>query len=239
MIKLAISGCQGRMGQRIVALAQNDKDFQITCLLEASGHPKLNQKQCGCTITSDASALKDSDVIIEFTTPQATLERIEACLRSNVKMVIGTTGITPADAGHIQKASKKIAIVFSSNMSIGVNILFKLTQVLAQKAPTGYQVNMREAHHIHKKDAPSGTAKTLKGIIEGNSEHRVEDIEAIREGEIVGDHKIVFESPEDIITLDHHAKSRDIFVKGALTAAKFLKEKQTGLYTMEDVLGLS
>jgi 4-hydroxy-tetrahydrodipicolinate reductase len=238
MIKLAVSGCLGRMGQRITALAREDKDFQFQCFLENPNHPQISQKVEGIAIASNPDALKGSDVLIEFTIPEATMTHLEACVRNNVKMVIGTTGLTPEQKAKIEVAAKKIPIVFSSNMSIGVNIVFKLAQMLAKAAPQSYAVKMVEAHHIHKKDAPSGTAKTMAEIIEKNSTHKVTDIQSIREGEIVGDHKIIFESGEDVITLDHHAKSRDIFVKGALVAAKFVAHKKSGLFNMSQVLGI-
>lgn len=110
--------------------------------------------------------------------------------------------------------------------------------MLSEKTPETYTVNMTEAHHIHKKDAPSGTAKTIAEVIEAASKKKVANIESIREGEIIGDHKVIFESPEDTIIIFHHAKSRDIFAKGSLVAAKFLKGKKKGLFNMQDVLGL-
>ncbi len=238
MIKLAISGCLGRMGQRITALASADDEFRIACLLENPDHPQIMDGLAGRSIGSDIHAIKGSDVLIEFTTPEVTLAHLEACVKHKVRMVIGTTGLTPEQRVPIEAAAKKIPIVFSSNMSIGVNVVFKLAEVLAKAAPEIYRVRMVEAHHVHKKDAPSGTAKTLAGIIEANSPHKVSDIQSIREGEIVGDHKIIFESGEDVITLDHHAKSRDIFAKGALVAAKFVAKKKTGLFNMNQVLGI-
>ncbi len=238
MIKLAISGCLGRMGQRIMALGAADHDFHISCLLESPNHPQADQTINGIKITTAPDALRGSDILIEFTTPEATMTHLAACRQHRVKMVIGTTGLSPEQRATITSAARTIPIVFSSNMSIGVNIVFKLAEMLAQAAPSNYEVRMVEAHHIHKKDAPSGTAKTIAEIIENSSNHKVTDIQAIREGEIVGDHKIIFESGEDVITIDHHAKSRDIFVKGALVAAKFLAAKKTGLFNMQDVLGI-
>lgn len=238
-MKLAVSGCRGRMGQRIVALAFDDKDFKVTTLLERPDHPDAGTKVDGLIINSDPNQLAGCDCLIEFTSPQATLNHLEACVRHGVKMVIGTTGLEPAQVEKIKAAAKKIPIVYSSNMSIGVNILFKMAEMLSKMAPSNYTVNMTEAHHIHKKDTPSGTAKTLRDVIEKNSSHKVEKIDAIREGEIIGDHKVVFESGEDVITVEHHAKTRDIFAKGALVAAKFLQKKSKGLYHMTDVLGLS
>ncbi len=239
MIKLAISGCQGRMGQSIARLAFEDRDFNVTTLLEHKDHPKAMETVHGLKVHTVSSALQGSDVLIEFTTPQATLEHVRACAQYGVKMVIGTTGFEPSQVQEIKRASERIAIVLSSNMSVGVNILFKLTEMAAGKTGHLYTINMTEAHHIHKKDAPSGTAKTLAEVAERASGVKVQDIQSIREGEIVGDHTIVFESKEDVITISHHAKNRDIFAKGALVAAKFLARKDKGLFSMQDVLGLN
>ena len=239
MIKLAVSGCRGRMGQRIIHFASQDKIFKLTTLLEHPNHPLFNEKMLQLPVHTDAfSALKGSQVLIEFTTPEATIQNLEACLKNKVNMVIGTTGLSEDQIKKIKTASKKIAIVFSSNMSVGVNLLFKLTELTASKTGAHYSIHMTEAHHIHKKDAPSGTAKTLAQIAEAASRQKVEDIKSIREGEIIGDHSVIFESDEDVITLTHHAKTRDIFAKGALVAAKFLAKKQQGLFSMQDVLGL-
>ena len=238
MIKLAVSGCQGRMGQRITQLAFADPEFKVTTLLEHQSHPKAKEMVNGLTIATDSNAIKGSDVLIEFTLPEATMANLQSAVKHGVRMVIGTTGLQSTHVQEIQKAAKKIPIVFSSNMSVGVNLLFKLTEIAARKTGKNYTINMREAHHIHKKDAPSGTAKTIAEIAEKASGQNVEDIQSIREGEIVGDHTIIFESEEDIITISHHAKNRDIFAKGALVAAKFLKDKKTGLFNMQDVLGL-
>lgn len=239
MIKLAVSGCQGRMGQSITRLALADSAFKLTVLLEHKDHPKVNETVGNLKISTDNSTLQGTDTLIEFTTPEATIANIQACVQHNVKMVIGTTGLQREQIEAIRRASKNIPIVFASNMSVGVNILFKLTQVAAEKTGTSYTINMSEAHHAHKKDAPSGTAKTLAEIAEKASGTKVENIESIRKGEIIGDHAVVFESEEDAISVSHHAKNRDIFAKGALVAAKFLADKNKGLFNMQDVLGLN
>ena len=238
MIKLAISGCQGRIGTRITQLAQADKDFKISALLEYEKHPAIGIKFSDLTVTSDSASIKGSDVLIEFTTPDSTIEHLKACVAHKVKMVIGTTGLNDAQIKEIDAASKKIPIVFSSNMSVGVNLFFKVSGEVAEKIGKSYTMKITEAHHIHKKDAPSGTAKTLAQIVEGSSKAKVADIKSIREGEIIGDHDIVFESDVDTITIRHHAKTRDIFAGGSLVAAKFLAKKQKGLFNMQDVLGL-
>ncbi len=240
MINLAISGCLGRMGQSIIRLALQDKKFTIKTLLESKNHPQIHEKINNLSISTDIAQIKECTVLIEFTTPEATMQNLKACVEYGIKMVIGTTGLTAEQIEEIKKASLKVPIVFSSNMSVGVNILFKLTEIAAQKTGQSYSMRITEAHHIHKKDAPSGTAKTLAQIAEKAGDRDVEKIDSIREGEIVGDHDVLFESEEDILTLRHHAKSRDIFAKGALVAAKFIAGKRKpGLFNMQDVLGLN
>ncbi len=239
MIKLAVSGSQGRMGQRITQLALADKEFKLSALLEHKDNPKIDSKINGVTVSADANSIKGSDALIEFTLPEATMENLKAAVKHKVPMVIGTTGLTPRQIAAIKAASKKIPIVFSSNMSVGVNIVFKLVEIAGEKTGKAYTINMTEAHHIHKKDAPSGTAKTLAEYAEKSSKQKVKEIKSIREGEIIGDHDVIFESDQDIITIRHHAKNRDIFAKGSLVAAKFLKNKKAGLYNMQDVLGFN
>lgn len=238
MIKLAVSGCQGRMGNRITHLALEDKNFKITALLEHKDHPKAQEPIQNIFIQTDSAALKGCRALIEFTTPEATLEHVEACLKYRIGMVIGTTGLNQEQIKKIKSAAKKIPIVFSSNMSVGVNVLFKLTELAAEKLGQNYSMKITEAHHIHKKDAPSGTAKSLAQVAEQAAGQKVQDIQSIREGEIIGDHTIFFESGEDLLSINHHAKTRDIFVKGALVAAKFVAKKKSGLFNMQDVLGL-
>ncbi len=239
MITLAVSGCQGRMGQSITRLALADQEFALKALLERKDHPRANETIANVPISTDNSTLKGCQVLIEFTSPEATIANLKACVQYGVKMVIGTTGLQPDQVKEIEKAARRIPIVFSSNMSVGVNILFKLTQIAAEKTGPSYTITMTEAHHIHKKDAPSGTAKTLAAIAEKASGTKIENIKSIREGEIIGDHTVVFESAGDIITISHHAKSRDILAKGALVAAKFLRHKHKGLFNMQDVLELN
>jgi len=238
MIKLAISGSQGRMGQRITALALQDKIFKISALLESKNRPDVPLLSHNIPVNFEDAALKGSDVLIEFTTPEATLEHLKACQQYGVNMVIGTTGLTSTQITQIKKASSKIAIVFSSNMSVGVNLVFSLVRQAAQITGKDYSITLSETHHVHKKDAPSGTAKTMAEFAEIHSKTKVKDIASIREGEIIGDHTITFESPVDRLSIHHHAKTRDIFAEGSLVAAKFLSKKKKGLFNMQDVLGL-
>jgi 4-hydroxy-tetrahydrodipicolinate reductase len=237
-IKLAVSGCQGRMGQRITALALKDKDFKISALLESKERPDVPLMSNNIPVNFESNALKGSTVLIEFTSPEATLEHLKACQKYGVNMVIGTTGLTKAQIAQIKKASSKIAIVFSSNMSVGVNLVFSLIAHAAKITGKSYQMRLIETHHVHKKDAPSGTAKTMAEIAETSSKTKVKGIESLREGEVIGDHTITFESDVDLISIRHNAKTRDNFAEGSLVAAKFLGKKKKGLFNMQDVLGL-
>ena len=173
MIKLAISGCQGRMGQRIIALAIKDKAFKISALLEDKNRPDVPLYSHNIPVNFEDAALKASDVLIEFTTPEATIAHLKACQKYGVNMVIGTTGLTKAQITQIKKASSKIAIVFSSNMSVGVNLVFGLIRQAAQITGNDYAITLSETHHVHKKDAPSGTAKTMAEIAEQFSKTKV------------------------------------------------------------------
>ncbi len=227
------------MGQRITALALDDKAFKIAALLENKDRPDVPLMSHQIPVNFDANALKGSTVLIEFTSPEATLEHLKICQKYGVNMVIGTTGLTKSQISQIKKASSKIAIVFASNMSVGVNLLFALIAKAAKITGKNYAITLTETHHIHKKDAPSGTAKTMAEVAEQYSKTKVKDIESLREGEVIGDHTITFESDVDLISLHHHAKTRDIFAQGSLVAAKFLSKKKKGLYNMQDVLGLN
>jgi len=234
-MKLAISGFYGKMGQRIAFIAQNDKKCKVVLGLECAGHPDLGIKN-GIEVTSDPSQLKRCDCLIEFTTPEATILHLGYLVKFKKSAVIGTTGLSASDGKKIRSAAKKIPIVCSPNMSIGVNILFKMLSEAAAVLK-GYGVCVSEAHHLHKKDAPSGTAKKIVDVInEYGFALKYEDVAVVRDGEIVGDHKIVFESDVDKIELFHSAKTRDIFAKGAVEAAKWLAGKKPGLYSMNDVL---
>ncbi|MCK9615470.1 MAG: 4-hydroxy-tetrahydrodipicolinate reductase [Candidatus Omnitrophica bacterium] len=236
MLQLAISGFCGKMGQRIFALARSDKNFKVVVGLERKGHPQVGKIVDGVRVTDNLEAIKECDCVIDFTIAVATLENLPHIVKYKKCAVIGTTGLDMSQQEQLEEASKKIAIVFSPNMSVGVNLLFALAKTAASTL-RGYKVLIEEAHHIHKKDAPSGTAKRIAQIInEEGLSCQAEDIRAIREGEIVGDHRIILESEVDRIELFHHAKTRDIFVKGALIAARWVVNKKTGLYSMDDVL---
>ncbi|MFH1201930.1 MAG: 4-hydroxy-tetrahydrodipicolinate reductase [Candidatus Omnitrophota bacterium] len=238
MIRLVISGAAGKMGLRIIDLASKDKDCEVVLALERPDHPGVNKTTCttGINITDDLGYIKDADVLIEFTSPEATVEHLEFALKLKKAFVIGTTGLDEAQVKKIKDASSQIPIIYSPNMSIGVNVLFKLVEEASKRLGNRYCINIIEAHHVYKKDAPSGTAKKIVEIIEGES-CKVNDVKSIREGEIIGDHKVIFDGPFDRIELMHSAKSRDIFAQGAIVAAKWLVGKKPGLYNMHDVIG--
>jgi 4-hydroxy-tetrahydrodipicolinate reductase len=237
MINIAISGCCGKMGSRILNLAGQDKNLRIAVALENKNHPQINKIIGDCYVTDNPDDIKNADCLIEFTNPEATMEHLEFALRYKKAVVIGTTGLTPEQVNTIKDAAEKIPIVFSPNMSIGVSLIFRLVKEAAEKLSKDYSVNIVEAHHIYKKDAPSGTAKKLAQIIKEVSGKDVKDIKSIREGEIIGDHEVIFDSTLDTIKLSHSAKTRDIFAQGALEAAKWVvNQKKAGLYDMQDVL---
>lgn len=224
MVKICVSGSKGKMGARLIALARDDKD------LEVSGQFDMGDDA--------VQPIKASDCLIEFTTPQATLEHLSLCVKNKKAMVIGTTGLSDDEKEKVREASKKIPIVFSPNMSVGVNLLFKMVADASKALGNEYSIGIIEAHHVAKKDAPSGTAKELARIAREHKKDIDIPIESVREGEVVGEHTITFESPYDVMEITHSAKSRDIFVKGALEAAKFIAGKEPGLYSMKQVLGL-
>jgi 4-hydroxy-tetrahydrodipicolinate reductase len=235
VIRLAVSGACGKMGSRIIALASKENDFRLVVALEAKGHPQIGKPIEGVKISDNSDEIKNADCLIEFTNPVATIEHSGLALKYKKPMVIGTTGLNEDEKARIKKAAQEIPIVFSPNMSIGVNLLFRLVKETASRL-SDYNAGITEAHHVYKKDAPSGTAKRLAEIIKENSGKEVGNIRSIREGEIVGDHKVVFDSPFDTVELSHSAKTRDIFAKGALEAARFIVKQGPGLYDMQDVL---
>ena len=160
MIKLAVTGCRGRMGRRIAALAKDDGAFELCALLEHSKHSDIGLDIDGLTVSADRGVMLGADVLITFTSPDATMQDAAFCRENGIAIVIGTTVLTGDQVEEIKKASEAIPIVYSSNMSIGVNIVFKAVEMIAAALPDNYSAAMQEAHHIHKKDAPSGTAKT-------------------------------------------------------------------------------
>jgi len=244
MIKIIISGISGKMGARIGVLASIDKGFEITGGLEYSSSPVIG-KDIGellaigkiyKKIESDFSKIAAScDVLIEFTSPSATMEHLEAAVKNKKAMVIGTTGLSKDEADKIKSASKSIPVVYSPNMSIGANLLFRVVEEVAKGLGENYKAEIVEAHHDQKKDSPSGTAKRLgEAVLKIKGE--MPPIHSVRLGDIVGDHTVIFAGNGERIELTHRAHSRDAFAKGALDAARFLIDKEPGLYSMKDVI---
>jgi 4-hydroxy-tetrahydrodipicolinate reductase len=224
MVKICVSGSNGKMGSRIIDLAKEDPELNITGQFDVDGNAEGSVKGCDC--------------LIEFTTPKATMEHLTICAKLKIPMVIGTTGLSEEDRGKIKEASASMPIVLSPNMSVGVNLLFKLAENASKLLANEYEISILEAHHAEKKDAPSGTAKEMEKIVKAVKPDADVAINSVREGEIIGEHTITFESDVDLIEITHSAKTRDIFVKGALQAVKFIAGKKNGLFTMRDVLGL-
>ncbi|RKY36547.1 MAG: 4-hydroxy-tetrahydrodipicolinate reductase [Candidatus Omnitrophota bacterium] len=235
MIKLAVNGCLGKMGQRILNLAFADSDFIVKACMERPGHSELNSKIGDVAVTDDLNVISAADLVIDFSAPSAAMDLLAIALKYKKPMVIGTTGLDAKQIDRLKSEAKVIPIVFSPNMSVGVNVLFALVKAGAEKLKD-YQVSIIEEHHIHKKDAPSGTAKKLAEIVNAQVKSKIGDIQSIREDEIIGNHQVKFESELDTIVLSHSAKTRDIFAMGALRAAKWIKDKPAGFFTMQDVL---
>jgi 4-hydroxy-tetrahydrodipicolinate reductase len=232
-IKLIIAGIAGRMGGRLLELASRDPAFEVVYGLEA---PSTVAALPGLPIGSDKSFIQKGDVVLDFTVADATVALLPEVVRYRKAMVIGTTGFSAEQEAKMTQAAKEIPIVVSFNMSLGVNVFFKAAQEVAKALP-GYAVHIQETHHTKKKDAPSGTALQAGRLIEKVSKQKV-TYESFREGDVVGDHRIIFKGPSDRLELLHHAESRDIFATGALQAAKWVAGKAPGLYSMRDVLGL-
>ena len=266
MIKVIISGASGRMSKLIAGLISQEKNVKIIAAIERKGHPDvgkkfsdvvgINSSSLNCRITDNIKkAIEEADVIIEYTAPKCVLEHLHEAIKSKKAMVIGTTGFTKIEIDRIKKASAKIPIFFSPNTSIGVNVVFNILEKVAGVLPGDYNVEIVETHHIHKKDAPSGTAKRMADIIalarnqkpdkvitygrKGRAQSRPENqicIHALRAGNIKGKHEIRFISEEDEIIITHNAFSRNIFAKGAVAALKFISTKKRGLFSTEDLI---
>ena len=231
-IRIVIAGAAGKMGKRINALAAGDPELEVIAGVDLKPDGKAG------IVDSIDKVTKPYDCIVEFTSPQATVEHVKKAVTLKKPMVIGTTGLGTGDIETIRRASNEIPVVFSPNMSVGVNTMFMLIEKASETLTAGdYKVSINEAHHIHKKDKPSGTAKFMADIVKSKRGDAVVPVESQREGEIIGDHEIIFESPADTVRISHSAKTRDIFALGALRAAKFVAFKKNGLFRMTDVLG--
>lgn len=233
MIKLLICGIAGRMGTRILALAKQDAAFEVVYGLESPGYKGSVE---GVRTGDDIREIQHADVVIDFTVAEATVKLASEVAKYKKAYVIGTTGFSETQKKIIFDFSQAIPIMQSPNMSMGVNVFFKIAQETARALPK-YDVEIIESHHVHKKDAPSGTALHAGSLIETITGKSVK-YQSIREGEIVGDHRVIFNGPAERLELFHHAGSRDSFAAGSLTAAKWLVKQKPGLYSMNDVLGL-
>jgi 4-hydroxy-tetrahydrodipicolinate reductase len=264
-IKIAIAGIGGRMGRTLLESVNQAEDMVLHAALEHGSSKLLGRDAgelfgapCGVKISSDVeAALKGADVLIDFTRPEGTLHHLEICRKLGVNMVIGTTGFNAQQKAQLGAAGKDIGIVFAPNMSVGVNLVFKLLETASRVLSQGYDIEIIEAHHRHKVDAPSGTAlgmgeviaKTLgrdlekcavygrEGVI-GERDPSTIGFATVRGGDIVGDHTVMFAGTGERIEITHKASSRATFALGALRAARFLQEHPAGMYDMQDVLGL-
>jgi 4-hydroxy-tetrahydrodipicolinate reductase len=266
MQQVAIAGSSGRMGRALLEAVFQAPDLRLHAALEHPDSPfvgkdagELIGSPCGVRITERVEqALPGANVLIDFTRPEGTLAHLEVCRRLGVKAVIGTTGLAPEQKARISDAAREIAIVFAPNMSVGVTLMLKLLETAARVLTDGYDIEIIEAHHRHKVDAPSGTALRMGEVIaqtlgrslgecavygrEGMTGERQAStigFATVRGGDIVGDHTALFAGIGERIEITHKASSRATFAVGALRAARFLATKDHGLYDMRDVLGLS
>ncbi|TDV18352.1 4-hydroxy-tetrahydrodipicolinate reductase [Paraburkholderia caballeronis] len=264
-MKIAIAGASGRMGRMLIETVLNDPALTLAGALVPAGSDSLGQdagaflgRQTGVRLTDDLDQVfSQADCLIDFTRPAGTMTHIEAALRHDVRLVIGTTGFDAAQKATLQAAAEKIGIVFAANMSVGVNVTLKLLEFAARYFATGYDIEVIEAHHRHKVDAPSGTALAMGEVIAGALGRSLDDcavygrhgvtgerdpstigFSAIRGGDIVGDHTVLFAGIGERVEITHKSASRLSYAQGALRAARFLEGRASGLYDMQDVLGL-
>ena len=252
-INLAITGCMGRMGKQIITSARSDKNLKIVALTE---NKKTNKKINNIRISqNNIETFKKANVIIDFSIPKCTFEVLKIASKLNKKIVIGTTGFTKKEENLIKKFSKKISILKAGNMSLGINLLMYLTEIASKSLGKNFLSKVFEVHHKHKKDFPSGTALMLgKGIAVGRNKNFYSllgkkylnkktfpysnkiNFNSLRKGEIIGEHEVKFSSGKEIITLNHEAFDRALYSEGALSAAKWIMRKKSGLYSMRDLM---
>lgn len=252
MLKIVVCGAAGKMGKMVISRILADKELVLSGAIEWRKHHTIGQQIDEINITDNFSeSLKSSDVAIDFTNMDATLYHLDVARKQKKAIIIGTTGISAEGIERIKSVSREIPVILAANMSVGVNLLFKLVEEVAAALPN-YDVEIIEAHHNQKKDAPSGTALKLAEIISsklkleyvfgrhGNVGARKRElgIHAVRAGDIVGEHTVIFAGESEQIELIHRAHSRDTFAAGAIKAAKWIFGKKPGFYTMRDVLGL-
>jgi 4-hydroxy-tetrahydrodipicolinate reductase len=263
-IKLIVIGAAGRMGRRILSLAAESGQFDIIAAIERPGHPDIGktyslESASGPIdiVLADAYPTDAADVAIDFSQPEAVDETIDYCAENNVALVSGTTGLSEKQKEKIKAASGKIPVIYGTNMSVGMNVLFALVGKAASMLGDEYDAEIVEQHHRFKKDAPSGSALTLAENICRATERDLSEsvvhgrcgkdtirqkgaigIHAVRAGDITGVHSVIFGTLGETVTLNHTANSRDTFVRGALRAAKWLVGKKPASYSMADVLGI-
>ncbi|MCA8091577.1 4-hydroxy-tetrahydrodipicolinate reductase [Burkholderia anthina] len=264
-MKIAIAGASGRMGRMLIEAVLNDSDAQLAGALDRADSPFLGQdagaflgKETGIKLTDDLDAVfAQADYLIDFTRPEGTIAHVEAALRHDVKLVIGTTGFTAGQKAELQAAAGRIGIVFAANMSVGVNVTLKLLEFAAKHFSHGYDIEIIEAHHRHKVDAPSGTALMMGEAVAGALGRSLDEcavygrqgvtgerdpstigFAAVRGGDIVGDHTVLFAGIGERIEITHKSSSRVSYAQGALRAVRFLSARGAGLFDMQDVLGL-
>jgi 4-hydroxy-tetrahydrodipicolinate reductase len=264
-VRLVVAGAGGRMGRTLIEMILRSGDLKLAGALEAPGSSAIGRdagelvgNPCGVKIVSDpADAVAGADCLIDFTLPEGTLAHMEQCVKRGVRMVIGTTGFSVQENERIAAAAGRIAIVLAPNMSMGVNVAFKLAETAARALGDAYDVEIIEAHHRHKTDAPSGTALKFGGVIAralgrdlarnsvhgrkgevGERDPKAIGFHAIRGGDIVGEHTVMFAGEGERVEITVRSGSRATYALGALRAARFLSGKDRGLYDMQDVLGL-
>ena len=267
MVKVAIAGAAGRMGKALIEACRQHDGIELGAAIERPDSPALGQDagtvagldRAGISIVDDlAGVVDDFDVLIDFTRPDVTLANLRQCRAANRRMVIGTTGFSAQQRGEIEAASADIAIVMAPNMSVGVNVCFKLLDMAARVFGDDVDIEIIEAHHRDKVDAPSGTALRMGEVVANALGRQLDDcavygrqghtgkrqrqtigFETIRGGDIVGDHTVMFAAAGERVEITHKASSRMTFAGGAVRAADWIMSRPTGLYDMQDVLGLA
>ncbi|MFB0525960.1 MAG: 4-hydroxy-tetrahydrodipicolinate reductase [bacterium] len=258
MVNVIVCGACGRMGKRIIDILSRDGETELVGAIEAKAHEALgNEVTPKVKVTDNLEEIIDrAEVVIDFTNPQASLKNLEVASRFKKAMVIGTTGHTEQEKKLVVEKAKTIPLLMAPNMSLGVNLLFKVVEGVA-KMLKGYDVEIVEAHHNRKKDAPSGTAAKLgetiaqalnlnlmetgvygrKGMVGPRKSQEI-GVHSVRAGDIVGEHTVIFAGTGERLELTHRAHSRDCFARGAVEAAKWIVRQSPGLYDMQDFLGL-
>ena len=263
-MKIAVAGSSGRMGRMLVEAALASPDVSIAAALEQAGCHDIGQdcaaflgRSTGVLISDDLTPIGKADVLIDFTRPEGTLRHLEVCVEHRVRAVIGTTGFDEAGRRAIEAAARHVPVMLSPNMSVGVNVTFRLAELAARMLSNEFDVEIIEAHHRAKVDAPSGTALRLGELVAQAQGRTLQDaavharhgvsgprpqgsigFAVIRGGDIVGDHTVLFAGNGERVEITHRSTSRMTYAMGALRAARFLAARAPGIYDMRDVLGL-